>query len=229
MRRWVLDPSGGSGSGIGVEDEAKAVDQAVRGGMWEALMNRREEEWEEIELLEDLEEQGELDGYEGYGRGNVVGGVNGDGLTHADTDTTTTRGSNSPMRIPAPAPVAAPPPPTSLLSSLTINERRKGDPTQDNTSRPHPRNYTPHTTREQDDTFDSLLSSGSASTLKSSIMQQQPEDEEEDEQDDDEDDDGNLPVPEDPAKRAQRSEEQRIFDEALGLRDVLRQKKDYDE
>ncbi|PWN24734.1 hypothetical protein BDZ90DRAFT_234689 [Jaminaea rosea] len=39
---------------------------ALQGGKWEALTRRKEEDWRDIELLEDLQERGDLEGWEGF-------------------------------------------------------------------------------------------------------------------------------------------------------------------
>lgn len=98
VRRWVLDPfsrsgssTGSAGAGVGagagrpvtrgnrLEDPIAAQmrqlggEQALQGGKWEALTNLREDQWAEIELLEDMEEQGDLDAWEGFGASGQAG------------------------------------------------------------------------------------------------------------------------------------------------------------
>ncbi|CAO1623534.1 unnamed protein product [Parajaminaea phylloscopi] len=80
VRRWVLNPNPGHSEandeeGTDVIDIAQAAlrsarnEQALHGGRWEALTRRRQDQWQEIELLEDMEGNGELDGWDGFTQG----------------------------------------------------------------------------------------------------------------------------------------------------------------
>ncbi|CAO1622147.1 unnamed protein product [Sympodiomycopsis kandeliae] len=195
VKRWVLEPSVDTSQS---SNNTLPLDQAVRGGMWEALTHRSEDQWDEIELLEDLEEKGQLDQWEGYGH------------VEEEPEQTTTK---STVIHPLPSSSATTEPPSSLLSSLTISERPKGAPP------PLPSVSTTHRspsfrTREKedrDDTFADLLPSSTTRQLKRTIQQ---DDEEEEEKEEGEEE------TEDP-------EVTKLFDQAFALRDVLRMNKEF--
>lgn len=78
VRRWVLSPEPGrpeedaegpyGDGGIAQAAMRKTRNElAIQGGRWEAMTRKREDEWETIELLEDMEERGELEEWEGFG------------------------------------------------------------------------------------------------------------------------------------------------------------------
>lgn len=228
VRRWVLEPGAADAGGVSAGSSSRQgplLDPTSRGGIWEALIHRREDQWDEIELLEDLEDKGELDGWDGYGGGSGSSVDAHDKTTSAATPppaTTTTAPALPPTAsLPPPhaATAASPAAPTSLLSSLTISERQKGDNAQQQrdaaaAARPHPRTY--HGARrgdDDDDTFDSLLSPGTADSLKSritAVQQPQPsvgggfgvdvsggddDDDDVDDEEDDDDDDATTAAP----------------------------------
>lgn len=58
-----------NGAGAGGGLRALGTPSALQGGKWEALTRRKEEDWREIELLEDLQERGDLEEWEGFEAG----------------------------------------------------------------------------------------------------------------------------------------------------------------
>ncbi|PWN19812.1 hypothetical protein BCV69DRAFT_33152 [Microstroma glucosiphilum] len=200
VRRWVLNPS----SSVGDADSASArgrdpvladpvaeqmrrigQEQALQGGKWEALMSRREDQWSEIELLEDLEDQGELDGWEGFG--STSGATQPGALSkeedkmHKSTPPTPTTAANTSTA--APKNTAA-----SRLGPLTISERDPSSSASTSAAShppaskdtPLPRRFHGSTSRARlsasaqaaatDEDLDSFFDLGSSAALKRSIQ-----------------------------------------------------------
>jgi hypothetical protein len=163
-------------------------EQALQGGKWEALMSRREDQWSEIELLEDLEDQGELDGWEGFG--------STDGATQ--TETLVKEGekkqqspvdkskSVTPPQATTASTAASQKAPPSRLGPLTISERDPSASVSSSTATttketPLPRRFHGSTSRARssamagaaaatDEDLDSFFDLGSSAALKRSIQ-----------------------------------------------------------
>lgn len=194
VRRWVLNPS----SSVGDADSASArgrdpvladpvaeqmrrigQEQALQGGKWEALMSRREDQWSEIELLEDLEDHGDLDGWEGFG--NTDGATQPEPLAKdghtADKSTPPTPPAATPTSTAAPQKSSA-----SRLGPLTISERDSSASASSQSTAmketPLPRRFHGATSRVRfsatgaatDEDLDSFFDLGSSASLKRSIQ-----------------------------------------------------------
>lgn len=141
VRRWVLNPGSArddsqadqNGSIQDLSDFRKpSTEQRLQGGKWEALTHRREDQWAEIELLEDLEEGGELEGWEGFDHiASNTSESTGSSLANTtleDLHTPTQQDQQEAKRVPtASAPAAgttkASEPLPSSLANLRISER----------------------------------------------------------------------------------------------------------
>lgn len=215
VRRWVLNPAASStsshrGASL-VEDPAAArmrrigEEQALLGGKWEAMTNRREDQWNEIELLEDMEDNGDLDDWEGFEGASSSNDASRDHQATSSREEPSSTSTDHPTAEPPGTPASTSRPPTSLLETLTISER------------------TPAVARDFEATANS--SSAPSSTARPSVLADDQDDRQTEDLEDweievDASDDESEEEEDDEEQRAER----RMIDEAMMLRDELRAK-----
>lgn len=195
VRRWVLgnlaegDEEAQYGGEGGILAGRSSSSQLLQGGKWEALTRRKEEDWEEIELLEDMQDRGELDGWVGFDESNEASTPKEQDRPTQQLDQLDKRSVQGatvspPARtaglVPANEPItrsvpAVAPPniddPASRLADLTISERTPGSRTSNlhqaaNGDTPVPRRiFVPRSQARGsagDHLFDDILGGGQA-------------------------------------------------------------------